>query len=195
MPNDTISNPMLVTYSGFVCDFGVLPQTSLTAMVRRGVSHFFGSEMASKVTAFFAVDDEGNSPAKTAGIEDNAESRAAKKAEFQKAAYEALLAGTVGVSTRGPTVEPVVKIERRLAKAEVTGILTEHKVAIPKKAEDTITTPDGGKFTMAQLVDRRLAHAEHGPRIRREAAKELADKLKKAAKAAEAAKGEGLSGL
>lgn len=184
--SDQSTASSVITYGSVSIDVAKLPQASVMAMLRRGVSHFLGSEQASKVTSFFDPDQE-NPPA------DTAEARAAKKAEFQADALEKLLAGTVGNSVRGPTVDPLTTHMRRIAKAEVTNILKANGVKFPAKAEDTIELPDGSKLTGTQLIDRRLA--KEGERITKEAKKAMDDQAKKAAKAQEAAKTEGLAGL
>lgn len=186
MADDTTTNDMIVKYGDFTIDYSAVPKTSLMAMLRRGTSHFFGSEQASKVTAHFDADAE--SP-----VEDTPEARAAVKAEFQKKAYDALLAGTVGVSTRGPTLDPIATIVRRLAKAEIVNVLKLNGVAWPKKAEDTITLPDGTAITGPQLIDRRVT--KEGERLNREAKKIADEQARKAKKAQELAASEGLSGL
>lgn len=177
-----------ITYGAFTIDFNTLPEASVTAMIRRGVSHFFGSEQASKVTAKFTPDEDGN--LETA---DTKENRDAAKAEFQAKAHEALLAGTVGVSTRGPAPDPIGKIINRLAKAEVTTLLVANGVKPPKKTDDVVETPDGSKFTMAELIARRIA--KHGERITTDAKRIMVEQAKKAAKAEAAAKSEGLTEL
>jgi hypothetical protein len=182
-----MSNPNLVIkYGAFVADFNSLPEASLVAMLRRGTAHFFGSEQASKVTAHF--DPENESP-----VEDTPEARAAFKAECQAKAMAALVAGTVGVSTRGPAVDPITTIIRRLAKAEVVAILKSNSLAWPKKAEDTVSFPNGDKFTGAQLIDRRVAR--EGDRLAKEAKKIADEQARRNKKAEEAANAEGLGGL
>lgn len=184
-----------ITYGKFEIDMEKLPVASVEAMFRRGVSHFFGSEQASKVTAYFDPehDDAANRP-------DSAEARAAKKAEFQQAAYDALLAGTVGVSVRGPSVDPISAIINRLAKAEVKTILASFKLKWPTKADDTVELPDGSKVTGAQLVARRLdkegpagvdkkTGVAHIDRLRKEAEKIAAEQAKKNKKLEEQAEG------
>lgn len=175
--SDTATNPLLVTYSGHSLDFGTLPQASVVAMIRRGVSHLLGSEMASKVTAYFDPDNRDETT-----LADTPENRAAKKAEFQAEAVAKLTAGTIGVSTRGPAVDPVEKIERRLAREQVTAVLAKNQLAWPKKAEDVVKFSDGREFTGEQLIARRLAHAEFGPAIKAEAKKIMAEQAKKKAK-------------
>lgn len=189
MPNDT-NTSTTVTYGSLPeIDLAKLPHSSVMAMFRRGISHYFGNEQASKLTAFFGQKDEAGNLVN----EDTPEARAAKKAELQQAAFEALLAGKVGVSVRGPAADPITAIIRRLARAEVTNILKANGVKFPSKAEDTIEMPDGSKFTGAQLIDRRIA--KEGERLAREAKKIADDQAKKAAKAQEAAKAEGLGAL
>lgn len=181
---------LIVKYGERVLDFNTLPQASLVAMTRRGVSHYFGSEMAAKVTAYFDPDHEDAPNRK-----DTPENRAAKKAEFQQAAYEALVAGTVGVSIRGPQVDPISAIINRLAKAEVKTILANFKLKWPAKADDTVELPDGSKVTGAQLIARRLdptgpagvdkkTGVAHADRLKKEAEKIAAEQAKKNAKLA-----------
>lgn len=186
---------MIVKYGDFECDFSKLPPASLVAMLRRGVSHYFGSEQASKVVAYFNPEHEDaeNRP-------DSKEARDAKKAEFQKVAYDALVAGTVGVSVRGPSVDPISAIINRLAKAEVKTILGTFKLKWPAKADDTVELPDGSKVTGAQLIARRLdptgpagvdkkTGVPHIDRLRKEAEKIAAEQAKKNAKALAMAEG------
>ncbi len=189
MPNDS-TNSMQVKYGEFDIDFAKVPHASLVAMLRRGVSHYFGSEQASKVTGKFKPDEDGSL---AEGVIDTPENRAQALAEYRAKALENLLAGTVGISTRGPAVDPITTIVRRLAKAKVTEILRQHKIAVPKKAEDTIETPDGNRFTMAQLVDRRIA--KYGEELNKEAKKIADEQARKAKKAAEQAAAEGLGEL
>lgn len=179
---------MIIKYGDKTLDFNTLPQASLVAMLRRGVSHFFGSEQASKVTAYFDPEHDDAENRK-----DTPEARAAKKAEFQSTAYDALVAGTVGVSVRGPSVDPITTIMRRLAKNEIKTILAANKIKWPAKSEDVIETPDGKKFTGNELIDRRLA--KEGERLKKEAEKIAAEQAKKNAKAVAAAEAEGLAGL
>lgn len=180
---------LVLKYGDFTADFNTLPETSLVGMLRRGFAHYMGSECASKVTGHFK---EENLPE---GESDTPEARDAYKAQVQAEAFAKLVAGTVGVSTRGPAVDPVETIARRLAKAEIIPILKKSGLAWPKKIEDVVSFPDGRTLTGAALIDRRLAHAEHGPRLAKEAAKVAAEAARKAAKAAKDAEGEDLGGL
>lgn len=184
-----MSDPnMVITYGTRTLDFNALPAASLVAMLRRGVSHYFGSEMASKVTAYFDPEHDD-----AANRVDSAEARAAKKAEFQNAAYDALVAGTVGVSIRGPSVDPITTIINRLAKAEVKTILASFKLKYPTKADETVTLPDGSAVTGAQLIARRLdkdgpagvdkkTGVAHADRLKKEAEKIAKEQANKNAK-------------
>ena len=196
MLNDTANPTTVISYGpGFTIDIAALPPNSLLALVRRGYSHLMGSEQASKVTAYFDPehDDVANRP-------DSAEARAAKKAEFQAIAHAAVLAGTIGASVRGPSVDPITTIINRLAKAEIKTILGNQKLKYPAKAEDTIKLPDGSEVTSAQLVARRLdpsspagvdkkTGVSHIDRLRKEAEKIAAEQAKKNKKMMEQAEG------
>lgn len=185
MPNEAPST--VITYGeNFSVDLEKLPQKSVIALARRGLSHLLGSEQASKVTAYFDPEHDEAEARKS-------EDKNAKKLDFQKAAFQALLDGTIGASVRGPSVDPISAIINRLAKAEVKAILANFKLKWPAKAEDTVKLPDGSQVTGAQLIARRLdatgpagvdkktgvAHAE---RLRKEAEKIAAEQAKKNAK-------------
>ncbi len=179
-----MSNPNLVIkYGDFTADFNTLPEASLVAMLRRGFGHFMGSECASKVTAAFAEDADPKPDV----------SREVYKAQVQSEMFAKLVAGTVGVSTRGPAVDPIQTIINRLAKAEVVAILKSNGLAWPKKAEDVVSFPDGRKFTGAELISRKVA--KDGDRLTKEARKIADEQAKRNKKAEEAAKAEGIEGL
>lgn len=179
-----MSNPNLViSYGDFKADFNALPEASLVAMLRRGFGHFMGSECASKVTAAFADDADPKPDV----------SKDEYKAKVQADMFAKLVAGTVGVSTRGPAVDPITTIINRLAKAEVTAILKSNGLAWPKKSEDKVSFPNGDAFTGAELVSRRVAR--EGDRLAKEAKKIADEQARRNKKAEEAANAEGLAGL
>lgn len=177
---------LVIKYGDHIADFNTLPEASLVAMLRRGFAHFMGSEQASKVTSHF--DPENETP-----VPDSPEARAEFKAQCQTKAMAALVAGTVGMSTRGPAVDPITTIIRRLAKAEILPILKANGLAWPKKAEDVVSFPNGDKFTGAQLVDRRIA--KEGERLGKEAKKVADEQARRNKKLEENANAEGLGGL
>ncbi len=181
------------TYGKHTVDTDNLPPASISAMFRRGLSHFLGSEQASKVTAYFDPDRklaEGETR-----LDDTPENREIVKVDFQAKALDALLAGTVGVSTRGPAADPIETEIARIARREVGDVLKKSGVKPPKKSGDTVTI-GGAAYTMDQLVARRLDPASpagvdkktgvaHIERITKEARKVMDDKAKAAKKAAE----------
>lgn len=192
-------NPLIVTYGDISLDFSTLPQSSLLACLRGGVSHKFGSEIASKVTAYFASDDDGK-------MEDTKENREKLKAEYRAKLFDAMLAGTVGVSVRGPSVDPITVIVQRLAKKEVLDVLKASGTKPPKKSDDKVTFANGDKFTLAELVARRLDSTRpsgvdkktgvpHIDRLTKEAGKIAKEQAAKADKAIALAKEEGLEAL
>lgn len=146
----TNENPLAIKYGEHTLDFAALPQSSLVAMLRRGVSHYLGSEQASKVTAYFDP-DKGEPVADT-----SPEAKAKVKAEYVAKAIDALIAGTVGVSVRGPSVDPIEAIVNRLARKEVLDVLRASGTKPPKKADDKVKFANGAEFTLAELVARRL---------------------------------------
>lgn len=174
---------VVVTYGTDTFDFGKLPAESLAAMLKRGVNHFFGNEVAAKVTAWknkFAEDNGGTQPGD--------DEIAAKRAEVHADFLGKLLNGTVGISTRGPSVDPVEAEMERIAKREINGILKTNNAKWSGKGDERkVTFADGATASMDEMVDRRLANADHGPRIRKEAEKAI----KAAAREAEKAKSAG----
>ncbi len=201
MQMNTINQTM--TYGKHTVDFATVPAQSVTAMLRRGLSHFLGSEQASKVTAYF--DPDRKLADGETRLDDTPENREKIKADYQAKAIDALLAGTVGMSTRGPAVDPIETEINRIARREVHDILKKSGVKPPKKAEDTVEI-GGSKYTTDQLIARRLdpsgpagvdkkSGVTHIDRITKEAQKVMADKAKAAAKAAEKVKDEGAESL
>jgi hypothetical protein len=185
-----MSDTKVLKYGDFTADFNTLPEASMVAMLRRGFAHFMGSEQASKVTGYFKPEN-----AEEDTLPDTAENREAKKREYQTAAFAALVAGTVGVSTRQPAVDPITKIIRRLALADVKTKLdnAKPKLAWPKKASDVIEFPNGQKMTGEELVTRQVA--KKVDEYTKEAKRIAAEQAKKAAAAAKAAEAEGLDDL
>lgn len=183
-----MNEALVIKYGDHTADFNTLPQASLVAMLRRGFGHFMGSEQASKVTEYFKPDNADETT-----LADTPENRAKMKADCQAKAMQALLEGKVGVSTRGPAVDPITKIIRRLATAEAKEKISAAKLAWPKKAEDVIEFPDGRKLTATQLVDKLIA--KKGTEYKRDAEKIAAEQARKAKKLAETAAAEGFEGL
>lgn len=173
-------SPNEITYGNITIDVSKLPEASVTALIRRGVSHVFGNEAASRVAAFVAKE-------KDEGREVSDEGKADAKQRFQAEALEKLNSGTLGYRAPSVGVDPTEKVIRAIAKIEVTAILREHGLSFPTK-DKTITFGDQ-TLTGDELIDRRIAN--HGDRLRKEAEAEIKRKAREAAKAAESAKANG----
>lgn len=146
-----------VTYGETKVDFGKLPAASQFALVKRGLAHFLGNEQASKVVSHFKnVPDAGEAD------------KTAYRDACVKDALAALHAGTVGNSVRGPRGSAVETIVRQIAVKEIKNILGMNKLKMPKAGEK-VTMGNGQSFTGDELIARRLANPEHGPRIQKEA--------------------------
>lgn len=164
---------MELKYGDITIDAGKLPETSVAALMRRGLAHFLGNEQASKVASKFS-DEPDATP----------ETKAKYKAECVEAAIAALHAGTIGANLRGPKATPVETMVRQLALREVSDILRQNKLAVPT-GDKTIEFPDGagGKVQLSRsdLIDRRVA--KHGERLTKEAEAELRKRDREAQKA------------
>lgn len=160
----------------FTIDSATLPETSVKALLSRGLSHFLGNEQASKVAAkkeaFKA--ETGNDAAD--------DEVAAWKEEFQAAAIAALEAGTVGVrAPSAPRLDPIESVIRRFAKAEVLAVLKNANLKAPVK-DETIEI-GGNAFTMEDLISRRIS--KEGERLTKEAKKHMDAEARRAKQAAE----------
>lgn len=169
---------MQIQYGNHALDTAKFHPNAIEAMVRRGVSHYLGNEMASKVVAW--VESENKERAKTGAAPVTDAEKDDKKLSFQADAIVALENGSVGQSNRGPRVDPLVAQMQAIAKREVIDTLKANNIK-PPKGEDIVTFGDGATRTMAQMIEKRLAN--HGTRIETEAKKLLADQARKAEKA------------
>lgn len=173
---------MNVTYGTNAFDFTKLPESTLTGMLKRGVTHFLGNEQAAKVTNW------SKKVLKETGALPSDDELAAKKAEYVAAAIQAMEAGEVGQGSRGPATDPLEAKMESIAKDEIRGIVAKNGGKWTGKGEERgVTFKDGSRMTMDEMVERRLANPEHGPRIQKEADKAL----KAAAKEADKAKAAG----
>lgn len=165
-------------YAGLSIDFDALPAASISALLRRGATHFLGNEQASKVTSWVK---------KQEATPDDA-SIAAKRMEYVTSAIEALNAGTVGVRVAreggaSAKLDPIGAMVRKLAKATVMALLAKAKLKAPKG--DAKVKTGSGDFTMAELVDR--AVAKGGEALVVEARKAVEAETRRNAKVVEAA--------
>lgn len=185
----------MLTYGEQIsCDETKLPQVSIHALITRGWSHFMGNEQASKVTAKIrtAIATNLSTPDKevnqvdvtkeqvSAYRADNVSQVEAWENSVRQEALEKLMAGTVGVSVRGPAKDPVESAMATIARKEIATIFTSQGVKVPK-GEETVTVGTGEAavtLPMEGWIARRLA--SHRDRIRKEAERNLAEAAWKA---------------
>lgn len=163
-------NPMVIEYGSLSFDFATLPPKSVRAMLSRGVTHFLGSEQASKVgpNSAWAAKFEKDNGRKPTDAE-----RDAQKAANLANASQALIDGTIG-SARGPKADPVEAAIEAMAEREVWDTLAGAKLCKANrkpKDEDVFEFENGEKFTFAELIERR--EAKHGERLRAAATKKV----------------------
>lgn len=165
----------VVTNAGHTIDLSALPGKSINALLSRGLTHFLGSEQASKVKA---RKDKHLEDTKVEADEDTV---AGWKAEFVTKAINALLEGTIGVRAAGQaSVDPFEAMCEKIAKAEVLEILRANGIKIPKK-DETVKFANGAEKSIEDMIASRLE--KNGEAIEKAAKKELAEKAKKVAAA------------
>lgn len=156
-------NP-IITAGGRDIDLSALPEKSILALLRRGATHFFGSEIASRVKT------------KKDNFEGDAsdDQIAAWKAEILADFHEKLASGTIGDRAVGQSVDPVEAEMERIAKQEVKDTLRANGIKVPTKGE--VLKIGGNEVTLDELVERRLT--AHGERIEKDAKKAIAARNK-----------------
>lgn len=167
----------IITYGAHTLDISKLPQLSVDALIRRGVSHFLGNEQASKVVAKAEAWQKANTPAggQVPDVPDDLKSQ--WKHEAQLAAVEALHAGTIGTSVRGPKADPLEDTMYKLAKKKVLEILAANGIKAPKK-DEAVTFSNGVKKSLEDMIQTRLTN--FGDELKKEAEKVLADAAREA---------------
>ncbi len=153
-------------------------------LLQRAVAHILNNECSANVlgkTKRAIVGKDGKPDTVTDAM--LATWRASPANQAQIAAWEdaycaekiaAMYDGTLSVRVaRGPTRDPEEAAARAIAKAEVVGVLKTNGVKFPGK-DETIVIGDQ-ELDADTLIDRRLAHAEHGPRIAALAKRKVAD--------------------
>lgn len=161
----------VISVAGRDLDVSTLPEKSVAAILRRGFTHYFGSEIASKVKARKDKHLEEHK------VEMDEVAIDTLKAELVAEGFEKLAAGTLGDRAVGQSVDPVEALIEAKAKSEIRDMLRANGVKVPKAGE-TIKTPDGSEYTLDELVARRLSNEEHRARLEKDAKKEIAAKAK-----------------
>ena len=168
-----------ITRAGQTFDFAKLPVASQAAMLGRGLTHYLGSELSSKVIGWSKRFEKENSR------EPNDAERDAYRSEALASMVAALEAGTVGTVTRGAAVDPIEAEMEKLARADINAIIKANGLKWTGKGEDRVVTfADGQTRTMDAMVEKRLA--DKGDEYRKAAEKNIRAKQK----ALEAKKGE-----
>lgn len=129
---------------------GTIPETSLIALLQRGINHVLGNEVASKVsTAKKATNDDGTAKYTEAEVDKIEEDTFAAK-------VKAILEGTLGVRVAGVSRDPLAKYKREFA-------VTLLKAQYAKKSLKWPTGKGSGEV-VAEMVGKVLAHAVYGPK-------------------------------
>jgi hypothetical protein len=159
-----------LTYGNTSISFDGLPAQSQRALASRGLTHFLGSEQASKVgpnSSWAAKFEKDNGRKPT-----DAEVEAQKAANLANAII-ALNDGTIGTA-RGPKLDPIEAEIERMATNEVWDKLSGAKLCKKNKRpddDDIFEFANGDKFTFAVLVERAIARG--GDKMRNDATKKV----------------------
>lgn len=166
-----------ITTAGHAIDLSALPAKSISALLSRGLTHYLGSEQASKVKARkdkFAAENDGAELAED-------EVTAIKQALVADA-VKALQEGTIGSRAVGIVIDPLEKVKHQVARAMVIETLKANGIKVPK-GDEACEFAGGVKLTMADMIERKMAKEEEA--ITKKARSIIAEK-EKSAKAARA---------
>lgn len=192
-PVETIDT--VITYGDFRLDVAdpSTPRKAILVLCKRGFSHILGNEAASKAMSALMkslgeanpTSDEDAIKALYKALPD--ETYDAAKLAAQKELFDALMSGTLGSASRGPTKDPFDAAKDRIAWEEIVLVIKGANLKVPVKSTDTVKM-GGQTYTKDALIARRLANPDHGPRIEQEAAKFVAAAKAKSDAAKAAAK-------
>lgn len=191
---------MAITYGSHSLEHSDIPEVSRLRMLQTAFNHIMGNEVASQVVGRIRDALKGEGKAADVTIDAIKAWRADKSNEVQLDAWEkqyrdekvkAILDGTLSVRAAGSgTVrDPVETASRAIAKMEISAILANNGAKFPGK--DATVTIGNDTLSGDDLIARRLAHPEHGPRIRKAAEQKVAQDRRLRDNAAKAAGGEG----
>ncbi len=168
-----------VDVNGTTIDLTALPGKSITALLSRGMTHYFGSEQASRVKAWKDAFKEEH---KVDAADDEV---AAFQQERFGIALKNLLEGTIGQRAVGITIDPLEKVKAQIARQNVIDILKANSIKVPK-GDEAVEFADGSKKTMADMIKTRLER--DGEAIEKAAKAEIKAREKAKAAAEEKAK-------
>lgn len=171
----------VITYGDFRLDVAdpATPRKAVMVLCRRGFSHILGNEAASKAMGALMkqlgeanpTSDEDALKVLYKALPD--ETYDAAKLAAQRELFDALMNGTLGASSRGPSKDPFEAAKDRIAWEEIVLVIKGANLKVPVKSTDTVKM-GGQTYTKDALVARRLANPDHGPRIEAEATKFVA---------------------
>jgi hypothetical protein len=148
MPAINTSSPT-AEINGRTLDITSLPEASIAALISRGLSHFFGNEQASRVSA------AKDAFKKEHGVDMADDEVNVVKAERFETAWKALADGTIGQRAVGITIDPVEKVVDRLVRESVIATLKAAGIKVPTKKDQTVKFGNGVEKTMAQMCETR----------------------------------------
>ena len=121
-----MSLPETLTYGDTTITVADLPDTSIAALLSRGLTHYLGNEQASKVTSWKKT-EEGQT-ASESEIE-------AKAAALHANAVDALLNGTVGTRSGGPKLKGIDRLIRIVAEEHLRAYAAKKNLKVPAKKD------------------------------------------------------------
>ncbi len=168
-----------LTYGDLSFEIASLPASSINKLLKSGLAHFLGNEVASKVSTAKAKRAESDlGPMNDVEI-------AECKARFLAEAAESLRTGQVTHATRAPRGTAIDTVFNRLVTEKVKFLLNAQGISMPS-GDKLVTLPNGATATRADLLER--AKARYGEQLRREAEAEIAKRERDAKKSLEASK-------
>jgi len=150
---------MIVKYGdSYEIDTDSLPEASVTALLQRGVNHYFGNEQAAKVS-------NARKKAEADGEEMTDDESEKLLAGFRDDAYQALLEGTIGTRAGGPKLRGLDKFVFDVAVSELRAVAAKRNAKWP--------SGKGAAEKVAKLVDAWLANATNATRVKTEAQRQF----------------------
>ena len=191
MTNDTpFDSTITIESVSATVDAFTLPNTSLLALIKRGIRVVLSTEASRAINTW--KNHKDNADAIKAMTTEEFEAKLAELLETEQLRLWAKITnGTFGVrepKAAGPrkarVVDPVEKEARLLAKTEITNILKGMGLEFPTKSK-TVLDANGTAVDGETLIERRMT--KHGDRLRGEAKKIVAARERALAKASDSA--------
>lgn len=127
-----------------------LPDTSIVALLQRGINHVLGNEVASRVsTAKKATNEDGSLKYDETALEQ-------LETETFAAKIKAIMEGTLGVRVAGVSRDPLAKYKREFAVVLLKAQYAKKSLKWP--------VGKGSGEVIAEMVGKVLNHAVYGPK-------------------------------